>query len=99
MASDDYSGGWFGESWGAPVCDEDRHLPIPVGKHCHECMIPITEDDHGMLIPCFGYLDDMLAYHRICFLRTVIPCDMWTDEMRQNMPKRWADHMAEHHAE
>jgi hypothetical protein len=91
---DDYPGGWFGESWGAPVCDEQRHLPIPLGEKCPECDTEIELTDNGMLIPSSRGL---LAYHRICFLRTVIPCEMWTDEMRQDMPPRWAEHMKEHH--
>jgi hypothetical protein len=52
-----------------------------------------------MLIPYAGDPPDLLAYHRICFARTVIPCEMWSDEMKENMPPRWAEHMAEHHAQ
>jgi len=90
----DYPGGWFGKSWGAPVCDEQRHRPTPEGKTCPECDGEIGAADNGMLLPS---AHGLLAYHRICFLRTVIPCEIWTDEMKQNMTPRWAEHFAEKH--
>jgi hypothetical protein len=92
---DEYPGGWFGESWGAPVCDEMRHLPVPLDQTCPECNKGIRLNDNGMIFPG---PEGLLAYHRLCFLRTVIPCEMWSEEMKRNMPQRWADHMAEFHA-
>lgn len=70
----DYPGGWFGPSWGAPVCDEADHLPTPVGDRCIECMSLITDDDQGMLIP-FADMTPMVlgAYHLMCFLATILP--------------------------
>lgn len=71
-----YPGGWFGESWGAPVCDPARHLPTPVGDLCEECMGVITAADSGMLIPYLGGLDGpttLDAYHLPCFLSTMLP--------------------------
>lgn len=69
-----YPGGWFGESWCAPVCDEARHLPTPVGDLCTECAQEITADDQGVLIPFAGMTPIVLsAYHLPCFLATVLP--------------------------
>jgi hypothetical protein len=70
--SDNYPGGWFGASWGAPVCDEATHLPTPVGDLCTECMVEIIDGDRGMLIPFAGMTPAVLSsFHLGCFLRTV----------------------------
>jgi hypothetical protein len=70
----EYPGGWFGESWGAPVCVPERHLPVPTGQPCVECTQPVQETDQGLLIP---YANDggweLTAYHLPCFLATVLP--------------------------
>jgi len=90
---------WFGASWGAPCNETDQHAPTPVGAVCVECEKTIGEDDQGFMTPFIhGGTTTTAVYHRICFLRTVIPCEMWSDEMKQDMPQWWADHMAEHHS-
>ena len=67
---------WFGPDWGAPVCHPATHVDTPTGETCEECRQPITADDCGLGIP---YSDpvamraEWLPYHRLCFLRTVIP--------------------------
>lgn len=72
--SEGYPGGWFGESWGAPVCDPDRHRPTPVGQPCEECTVEITGDDSGMLIPYVEAVGwHLTAYHLPCFLSTILP--------------------------
>lgn len=45
---------WFGESWGAPVCDPLFHVPVDVvvGSKCVECKGVITERDHGVVTAC-----------------------------------------------
>jgi hypothetical protein len=74
-----------------------------VGVECCECELLIDENDQGFLLPYANPRNPRghgeLAYHRVCFLRTVIPCHMWTGEMLQNLPPRWATHRAEHHPE
>jgi len=62
----EYRGGWFGASWGAPVCEPHRHKPTPVGQACVQCNLPILEQDSGMLLP---YDDEsaLIAYHLWCF--------------------------------
>jgi hypothetical protein len=72
---DDYPGGWFGASWGAPVCNPARHLATPVGDQCPRCPELIQANDQGMLIP--HVLEDsgpsLIAYHLTCFHSMVLP--------------------------
>lgn len=63
---------WFGQSWGAPVCDVDTHADTPVGAACGWCTELITADDSGVILPVAAAVPYDLAYHRNCFLRTVI---------------------------
>lgn len=58
--------GWFGENWGAPVCFEEDHIPIPIGQTCLHCGEKFTEGDQG--------LTDMAgnAMHIECDLRAVL---------------------------
>lgn len=67
---------WFGQSWGAPICDPQDHAATPVGEHCGWCEEPITEEDSGVLIPHVGapfraheYVT--VPYHRECFIRQI----------------------------
>ena len=87
---------WFGKSWGAPCCDTDRHVEAPVGRSCVECDVPIGERDRGFTSVVYP-TQEHIAYHRICFLRTVVPCGMWTDEMLENLPEHWRAHREEWH--
>ncbi len=41
---------WFGESWGAPICDEDYHVETPVGQKCLSSGKTINEDDRGFVM-------------------------------------------------
>ena len=43
--------GWFGESWGAPVCQAEQRVPTPVGKQCMWCSEPIAAGDQGHVMP------------------------------------------------
>lgn len=80
--SEGYPGGWFGESWGAPVCDPATHKPTPVGQACEECTKEITGDDSGMLIPYVTGAQryptvTLTAYHLFCWLSTILPRRKW----------------------
>lgn len=86
---------WFGESWGAPVCEPEWHTATPVGRNCIECDKPITDGDTGFVLRSTAA--EGVVYHRVCMLRTIIPCEMWGDELRTDMPDRWRRHRAEHH--
>lgn len=69
---DDYPGGWFGPSWGAPVCEPATHLPTPVGQECmFRCGKLIVDGDAGMVIPGGDAEGQFRLYaaHRDCFLR------------------------------
>jgi len=72
---------WFGESWGAPVCEPQTHIETPVGMPCagHEHLHPdsrvgrIVEGSQGITIP---YLDGKggittIAFHLACWLHEV----------------------------
>lgn len=76
--TDGYPGGWFGESWGAPACDPDRHKPTPVGDQCISCAQDILDGDQGMIIPFAGMRPAVLgAHHLDCFLREIgVPRDL-----------------------
>lgn len=41
---------WFGESWGAPMCEPDEHAPTPVGVLCFQCEEAVEEGDKGVLM-------------------------------------------------
>ncbi len=72
---------WFGESWGAPVCDPDDHVEPPVGMPCARCDRAIIEDDQGVFLPLLtmkvepdvaGVLEvEVQPWHLDCFLRSV----------------------------
>lgn len=40
--------GWFGTSWGAPVCAREDHIETPVGEACLHCGEVIVEGDQGI---------------------------------------------------
>ena len=43
---------WFGESWGAPICEIAKHTQTPLGTSCaHGCGHSIRPGDIGVLIP------------------------------------------------
>jgi hypothetical protein len=90
---------WFGESWEAPACAEDQHVETPVGMECAECAKPIKEDDQGFVLPYM--LTETKAvpivYHKVCFLRTIIPCEMWNHELLTDMPDYWVQHRKDKH--
>lgn len=60
---------WFGESWGAPICDPVDNVPTPSGT-CLYCEESIGPDDSGVMMPVLG-LDalDLVPEHVECFLR------------------------------
>lgn len=57
---------WFGESWGAPVCDPAEQVDTPFGAVCVHCGELIDEDDSG-----FAYMNGPVA-HRDCFIRGAV---------------------------
>ncbi len=69
---------WFGESWGAPICDPDYHVPVPCGDVCLDCGRVIEVTDQGLILQ-FCYLDpdtnepraEPRAWHLDCFCDNV----------------------------
>ena len=64
---------WFGESWGAPVCEPEGHSAVPVGKLCGGCQEPIRDIDRGVILPFLGSETDdkEMAMHHFCLLRNL----------------------------
>ena len=60
---------WFGEPWGAPVCEEATHVETPIGVPCLECEQPVEADDRGVILP-FLSMEEMTesTFHLGCFL-------------------------------
>lgn len=68
--------GWFGQSWGAPCCEPEEHVPTPVGSPCLRCREPIREGDQGLVKPhirdCGGqWVGTIEPLHIECFLRSI----------------------------
>lgn len=67
---------WFGESWGAHVC-EGEHVATPIGVICAgACGGVIREGDRGVVLPFLALKADDPAlpeapYHIACFLRAL----------------------------
>jgi len=59
---------WFGQSWGAFVCQEATHVKTPVGELCVSCNLPILEGSEGFVTPVIGG-PLPVNWHRLCFLR------------------------------
>jgi hypothetical protein len=70
---------WFGESWGAPICDPRTHVPTPVGAvcsghdHLHEDRPATIEPGaRGVTIPYLGgSAGERVVYHLTCWLHEV----------------------------
>jgi hypothetical protein len=58
---------WFGEPWGAEVCETGERVRTPIGGVCPECVGMITLGDQGVLIE---RLDNGFGvpWHLSCFL-------------------------------
>lgn len=69
---------WFGESWGAVVCQEADHLPqVPEGS-CQGCGMAVEDIDSGLALPRISLSAGLFAmtvattlYHHGCFLSHV----------------------------
>jgi hypothetical protein len=59
---------WFGEDWGASVCEVSEHMKTPVGRECYRCKKGIEAGDQGIIIP--GYI-----WHLECFVQCVVPVE------------------------
>jgi hypothetical protein len=57
---------WFGEPWGAPLCENCPRASTPAGEECVHCEQAIVEGDQGVI-----YVNGPAA-HRTCFAKNVI---------------------------
>lgn len=62
---------WFGESWGAPCCEPELRVPVPIGEPCARCGEQIAPGDQGMTMWAtrvegeVGYAS-LIHYHLDC---------------------------------
>jgi hypothetical protein len=56
---------WFGESWGAAICDPRAHTVTPVDKPCAWCDEPFVHGDQGVT-------NSGQAWHLDCHLRAIV---------------------------
>lgn len=63
---------WFGQNWGAPVCDSENQVPVPE-KNCGLCDDPVLPHHCGFVVPFFGSPANAaeMAAHLECFKRWV----------------------------
>lgn len=65
---------WFGETWGAPVCEDTQQVTTPVGQECFGCDKPIESQDSGVVLPFEGGTTDprrQAPYHKHCFIEAL----------------------------
>ena len=58
--------GWFGESWGAPICVKDDHIHTPIGESCTFCEEVFVNGDQG-ITNLQGY-----SWHADCYMRIIL---------------------------
>jgi len=64
---------WFGESWGAPICDPRTHIVLNSGHECFACKRDLHEGDRGFVVAHVDALEGVarLPWHRDCFLQSL----------------------------
>lgn len=87
---------WFGDSWGAEICDPDYEIEVPIGTKCLECTRIINERDRGVVTGCSdsvwghwamkinGNRVTVCSYHLVCFLEQVVGGE-WSHRMRSRL--------------
>lgn len=67
---------WFGESWGAPVCEPASRVETPVGTRCARCGERFEAREAGLRVPFLsapGARAPHLDYHRMCLAALILP--------------------------
>lgn len=76
---------WFGENWGAPICETTPHVELPAVA-CHLCKQEFDALDRGVTMPFVGgpvedvpsFFDEddnieSVACHISCFMMSILP--------------------------
>ena len=69
---------FFGQRWDAPIVDDARPTPTPVGQLCYDCCEPVQDGDRGFLRAVVRIGDDGQPFgsaepvHAECDLRGVL---------------------------
>jgi hypothetical protein len=58
---------WFGQSWGAPICESADHIATPVGQSCMGCETPFSIIANGLVLPNEDG-EHVVFYHVPCLL-------------------------------
>lgn len=66
---------WFGENWGAKLCEEGEHVETPVGKCCTLCNQAVVDGDDGIVVPCVRETVTLEPTHRVCLARAIFGGD------------------------
>lgn len=71
---------WFGESWGAPICDPADKVDVPTGRLCLMCDREILAGDQGLMVTHLGETANgawrgaiRQPWHLDCWLMSVLP--------------------------
>jgi hypothetical protein len=78
---------FFGKRWDAPIVDNARYVPTPVGQVCYQCDRPIERGDQGFIRPLITEGEAGLRpIHRGCDMATTVGhifglcnCTGWND--------------------
>lgn len=66
---------WWGESWGAPICDPRNHVATPVTAQCAECGLMIRAGHRGVSVPTVLGADteawEYRHWHLECWLKSM----------------------------
>jgi hypothetical protein len=79
---------WFGEPWGAKICDTAPRVPTPVGAPCFLCPEVIDEDDQGFVVPTFGRSAAYAITHRGCFIQSLLGYGIGSSPWRRALDGR-----------
>lgn len=75
---------WFGEHWGAPICDPRHQIPVPVGATCTRCDAKFHSTSQGVGLPYIGvpppsdlpeltveWVQEVIFWHLDCWLESL----------------------------
>lgn len=70
---------WFGESWGAPVCDDTPHVATPVGSSCICCGALVRDGDRGLSIARLPFPE--LGAETVAVIFDVVHLECWVKNL------------------